>query len=83
MSSPPDVTAPDQVGTEGRAQGDKKANGSRSVDRPFVDYQARLALKGVALDKTPSGLFVVSRWNLHKVLDTIEQVEAFAKQVGA
>jgi hypothetical protein len=42
-----------------------------------------LALRGFELNRTPGGVFIVARWNLHRVLESVEEVEAFAQQVGA
>ena len=81
MTAPPNMEAPESAATD-RAQESEAAN-PRSVDRPFIDLQARLALKGFELHRTPGGVFIVARWNLHKVIDALDQVEHFARQLGA
>jgi hypothetical protein len=83
MNGPPKAETPGSAVAADLGQGNTKESDDRSVDRPFVDLQARLALKGFELHRTPGGMFIVARWNLHKVLDTTDEVDAFAKQVGA
>jgi hypothetical protein len=84
MNALPIVTAPADRGQPNAGAGEtKSADSSSSVAKVFASLQARLALRGFVLQALPGGRFAVSSWNLHKVLDDLADVEAFAQQVGA
>lgn len=44
---------------------------------------AQLALKGFQVHKVTTGGFFVARWNLTRYCHALEDLEAFARQVGA
>lgn len=78
--SPPNERTPGEVGTSSQAL---EEDDETSVAKRFATLQARLAIRGFALQVLPGGGFAVSSWNLHKVLDDFAAVESFAQQVGA
>jgi hypothetical protein len=87
MTAAPDERAPDTVGTSSRALGetDSSANvGDRpEFDKVFATLRARLALRGFCLQPLSGGEFLVHRWNLHRLLPSLDAVQRFAKLVGA
>lgn len=45
--------------------------------------KAQLALKGFAVHDVSTGGFFVAKWNLTRFCPAIDDLEAFARQVGA
>ena len=43
---------------------------------------AELAFRGYELRRTAEGTFIVHRWGLTQVLDSLDAVAGFARQVG-
>jgi len=56
---------------------------AENLGKRFATIQARLALRGYAVRECTEGGWFVSRWNLAKFCRAIEDVEAFAREVGA
>ena len=48
-----------------------------------ANLKAQLALKGFAVHEVISGGYFVSRWNLTKFCPALQDLEVFARQVGA
>jgi hypothetical protein len=93
----PNMEAPGEVGTEGRAQGTvadidsatalpetqaEAAERTRLADKRLSTVRAELAMKGIAAHVVEDG-FLIERWGYSRHVPTIEALEAFAVQVGA
>lgn len=48
-----------------------------------ITLTAQLALKGFQVHPVTTGGFFVARWNMAKFCHGLDDLEAFAKQVGA
>ena len=62
------------------------AQQTEALDRAFADVSARLAVRGFALaivDDGGAASYCITRWNLHRYLATLGDVESFADSVGA
>jgi len=84
--SPPDVEAPGEVGTEGRAQGTEAnpdcAAFDERMDKPRRIWPALAALAGYELRRMADGRWLASRSNISCELDEAA-VEAWMCRVGA
>lgn len=49
----------------------------------LATLKAQLALRGFQVHDVSTGGYFVSRWNLTKYCPAIDDLEAFARQVGA
>lgn len=84
--SPPDVRTPG---------GNRADSGSSKTDvlifavaatddksKAFATWRAKLAIRGHQLHALADGTFMVSRWNLCRVLADLDAVERFVEQAG-
>lgn len=55
----------------------------RTQEKRRETLTAQLALKGYELRLLDCGAWVIGRWNLTRELPTLDEVETFARQVGA
>jgi hypothetical protein len=82
----PDERKPGEAPTNDRAfeRSDSANVGERpEFDKVFATLRARLALRGFCLQPLSGGEFLVHRWNLHRLLPSLDAVQRFAKLVGA
>jgi hypothetical protein len=81
MNGQPIVEAPRTAAT-GEAREETSAD-DVSVAKATATLQARLALRGFVLHRLPGGGFAISRWDQQRIVDSLPEVEAFARVVGA
>lgn len=55
----------------------------RPLDKRVANVTAQLALEGFQVHAVTTGGYFVARWNLTKFCAAVEDLEAFARQVGA
>ena len=53
------------------------------VDKARATLFAALAIAGHAVHKTTAGGFLVTRWNMTRHCADLQELEAFARQIGA
>lgn len=49
----------------------------------LATIKAKMALRGFQVHDTVTGGWLVARWNLSRYCPTLEDLQAFAEQVGA
>lgn len=70
-------------GAKGSRRNTDTAANSTDAAKVFANLQARAALAGHELHRSPSGAgFYVSRWGMTRYFPTLAQVQAFIAQIG-
>ncbi len=70
-------------GLEENTENDTIVIGADAERKTVATLQARLALRGVTLQRLPSGDYLAHAWNYSKTLPDVQGIEAFAERVGA
>lgn len=81
----PNMEAPGEVGTEGRAQGTVARGDFASADaerKLFETVRAAAALSGVQVYRLGDGSYLLQRWNLHRELPDLDAATALLRRMG-
>ena len=82
----PDMEAPGEVGTEGRAQGTGESQDSATADeaerKEFATAAAEAALCGCQLHKLDDGYFLLSLGAMSKELPCLRAVGDLLRRIG-
>lgn len=87
MTAPPQKKSPGAVAAANRAEGSGQSAAivpqSRYAQKRFANLRAHAALRGIGVDRTSHGTFVVRRWALYRELPTLDDVARFLDQQEA